>query len=65
MKGYVKKLRHCFNHKQPTKPVHSPFKAAPKVYGAKAQNTVKEEVSPNLSEDGINIVQQIIGVCLY
>ena len=65
MKAYIKKLRQHFNHKLPKKPVHSRFKAAPKVYGAKAQNTVKEEVSSKLSDDGINIVQQIVGVCLY
>ena len=58
-KGCVTKLRQQFNHKMPTKPVHSPYKVAPKVYGAEAHNTIEEEASTELTKDGINIVQQI------
>ena len=65
MKGYVKKLRQRFNHKTPTKPVHSPYKATPKVYGADAQNTITEDTSPKLKDKDVNIVQQVVGVCLY
>ena len=36
-----------------------------KIYGAATQNTIQENTSPNLSGKGINIVQQVIGVCLY
>ena len=42
MRGYVAKLRQRFNHKMPKKQVHSSYKAALKVYGAEAQNTIKE-----------------------
>ena len=65
MKGYVTKLRQRFNHKTPLKPVHSPCKAAPKIYGADAQNAIKEDVAPKLIDKGINIVQQVVGICLY
>ena len=65
MKGYVTKLRQRFNHKMPSKPVHSPYKAAPKIYGADAQKTIIEDVSPKLTDKGINIVQQVVGICLY
>ena len=65
MKGYVAKLRQRFNHKIPSKPVHSPYKAVPKMNGAAAQNTVQEDTSPKLTDKGINIVQQVVGVCLY
>ena len=60
MKGYyVTKLRQTFNHKMPSKPVHSLYKAAPKIHGAEAQNTIKEDISPKLTDKGINIVQQV------
>ena len=65
MKGYVTKLRQRFNHKTPLKPVHSPCKAAPIIYGADAQNAIKEDVAPKLIDKGINIVQQVVGICLY
>ena len=65
MKGYVAKLRQRFNHKMPAKLVHSPYKAAPKIYGADAQNTIKDVISPKLTDKGINVVQQVVGICLY
>ena len=65
MKGYVASLRQRFNHKMPDKPVHSPYKAAPKVYGTDAQNTIKEEDSPRSTDEDTHIVQQVVGVCLY
>ena len=49
----------------PSKPVHSPYKAAPKIYGADAQNTIKEDFSPKLTDKGINSVQQVVEICLY
>ena len=65
MPDYVQTLRQRFGHKMPDKPEFSPFKAAPKVYGATAQNTKLVEKSPLVDEKGINIVQQVVGVCLY
>ena len=32
---------------------------------ADAQNIIKEEISPKLTDKGINIVQQVVGICLY
>ena len=49
----------------PAKPVHSPYKTAPKIYGADAQKTIKEVISPKLTDKGINVVQQVVGTCLY
>ena len=65
MAGYVTKLRQRFNHKMPAKPVHSPYKAPRKVYGKAAQDTIKEDESPKLDEKKVNLVQQVVGVCVY
>ena len=65
MVGYVTKLRQSFNHKMPSRPVHSPYRAPKKVYGKTAQDTIKEDKSPKLSDKEVNIVQQVVGVCLY
>ena len=65
MPGYVGKLRQRFNHKSPNAPQHSPYKAAAKGIGAGVQNTVPDDESAKLSEKQINIVQQIVGVCMY
>ena len=58
MPGYVFKLRTRFNHKTPKTPVHSPYKAPPKVYRAAAQDVLKDINSPKLNDEGINIIQQ-------
>ena len=47
------------------KPVYSPYRAPKKVYGKEAQNTIKEDTSPKLDAKQINIIQQVVGVCLY
>ena len=36
-----------------------------KVYGAAAQDTIVSDDSAKLNEDQINLIQQVIGVCLY
>ena len=50
MPGNVQKLRQRFWHKMPRKPEFSSFKAAPKVYGATAQNSRMIEELPLLDE---------------
>ena len=58
MPGYVGKLRQRFNHKTPNNQQHSPFKAAAKVFGAGAQDTVPGDNSPKLNDKQVNVVQQ-------
>ena len=65
MPGYVAKLRARFNNKTPEKPVNSPYKERAKVYGAAAQDVIEDINSPKVNEKGINIVQQVVEVCLY
>ena len=65
MPGYVSELRTRFNHKLTKQPVHSPYKARLKVYGTTAQDVLEGIESPKLNADGINIIQQVVGVCLY
>ena len=49
----------------PAKPVHSPYKAPRRVYGKAAKDTIKEDGSPKLDEKKVNLIQQVVGVCLY
>ena len=65
MSGYVSKLRTRFNHRLPRKPVHSPYKARPKVFGGAAPYILEDIESPKLNEEGFNLIQQVIGVCVY
>ena len=65
MQGYVAKLRQRFNHKAPSKPVHSPYKAPKRVYGKDAQNAIPEDDTPELDDEKVNLIQQIVGVCMY
>ena len=65
MNGYVSKLQQRFSHKMPKNPQHSPYRAPKKVYGAAAQDTIVPDDSAKLNDDQINLIQQVIGVCLY
>ena len=65
MPGYVAKLRARFNNKTPEKPVNSLYKAKTKVYGAATQDVIADIDSLKLNEKGINIVKQVVVVCLY
>ena len=65
MPGYVKKLLARFKHKKPTKPVDSPYKAPPRVYGKAAQDPIPVDSSPKLDEKGKLRIQQVLGTCLY
>ena len=35
------------------------------MYGAAAQDVLEDINSPKLNDEGINIIQQVVGVCLY
>ena len=65
MPGYVDKVCLRFKHELPQKPQHSPYKAAPKVYGVAAQNTIPDNESPKLDEERRKVVQQVIGSVPY
>ena len=65
MIGHVTKLRQQFNHKMPSSPVHSPYRAPKKMCDKAEQDTIKEDKSPKLDAEEVNIVQQVVGVCLY
>ena len=65
MPGYVEKLLARFKHERPKKPVDSPYKAPPRVFGKDAQNLIPIDSSPKLDEKGKLCIQQVLGTCLY
>ena len=65
MPGYVEKMLKRFKHKKPDKPVHSPYKAQPKKYGASAQDPIPPDTAPTLNEDGKRHIQRVVGAILY
>ena len=59
--GFVKKLLHRLQHPTPSKPQHAPAKAVPINYGAKHQEAIPEDTTPQLSEEGIRRIQRAVG----
>ena len=65
MDNYIANLRVKYNHPDPRKPQHSPYKYALIIYGAKVQYAAKYDDSPTLEDDGILCVQSIAGALLF
>ena len=65
MPNYISKLRHRFNHREPSKPEHSPYKAPPRKYGLGAQDPIPPDDTAKIDEKRVRAVQQVIGGCLY
>jgi len=65
MPGYIEKLLARFEHKQPTKPQHSPHAAPPQSFGQTAQNPVEHDTLPILPPPRIKRIQQIVGTIMY
>ena len=57
----MKNALHQLQHPSPTKPQHAPAKAVPINYGAKHQDAVPEDTTPQLSEEGIKRIQKAVG----
>ena len=65
MDAYITNRRVKFNHADPKKPQHSPYKHAPIIYGAKIQYAAKADDSAPLDKAGILRVQSIVGALLF
>jgi hypothetical protein len=65
MPGYIKKALARFKHTAPKKQQHSPFRCAPKKYGAAAQEPLPHDDSPKTDKKGIKRIQQLVGTILY
>eukprot|EP00804_Cyclotella_cryptica_P013280 CCRYP_007043-RA/>CCRYP_007043-RA protein AED:0.39 eAED:0.39 QI:0/0/0/1/0/0/3/0/598 len=64
MPDYVRSALHKFAHPQPTRPQHSPYKAAPITYGSTTQENLTDDMPP-LSPDKIKFIQQVVGTFLF
>jgi len=65
MPGYVKKLLHKLQHKQPAKPEHNPHTWKPPKYGQHAQYVEPTPDLPILPPQRIKRIQKILGSLLY
>ena len=59
--GFVQKALHQLQHPTPAKPQHAPAKAVPINYGAKPQEAIPEDTTPQSSEEGIRRIQRAVG----
>ena len=64
MDDYIANLRVKYDHPDPRKPQHSPYKHTPIIYGTKLQYASEDNDSPTLDADGILRVQSILGALL-
>eukprot|EP00804_Cyclotella_cryptica_P009897 CCRYP_014166-RA/>CCRYP_014166-RA protein AED:0.44 eAED:0.44 QI:0/-1/0/1/-1/1/1/0/170 len=65
MEDYIDAVLTKYIHQRPKRPVLSPYKAAPIIYGAKIQYTDEADTSPALDILGIKRIQGIVGALLY
>ena len=65
MEDCIANLRVKFNHADPRKPQHSPYKNSPIIYGAKIQYAAKDDDSAPLDKAGILRVQSIVGALMF
>ena len=65
MDNYIANLRVKYDHPEPRKPQHSPYKHTPIIYGAKVQYAAKDDDIPPLDADGILRVKSIVGALLF
>ena len=63
--GYVQRKRKKYQHKDPQKPQHSPYQAAPIIYGAKTQTPVPSDTTAPLDDEQIHVVQDIVGTFVW
>eukprot|EP00804_Cyclotella_cryptica_P006569 CCRYP_021175-RA/>CCRYP_021175-RA protein AED:0.46 eAED:0.46 QI:0/-1/0/1/-1/1/1/0/211 len=65
MDDYIETVLTKYNHQRPKRPVLSPYKAAPIIYGTKVLYTDEANTSPALDVLGIKRIQGIVGTLLY
>ena len=65
MPGYVKKALERFQHPAPKRPQHSPYAWTAPNYGSAVQYAADEDTSEPLLADGIQRLQEIVGVFLF
>jgi hypothetical protein len=63
--GYVQQKLTKWQHPNPKKPQHSPYQAAPIVYGTKVQQPVPSDVTAPLTDAQIKHVQEIVGAFIW
>ena len=65
MPGFIERALLRFHHEMPTRPQHSPHRAAPPLYSKQQQLTPKPNTTPLLDAANNKTTQEIIGTLLY
>jgi hypothetical protein len=65
MPKYIVKQLQRYKHVSPTRPKYCPLYPQPKHYGSAAQQPIKPDTSPPLSNKDIKQVQHVIGSIFY
>ena len=65
MPGYFKKALQRYKHIRSKRTQYSPYPAAPKVFGAAAQEPAPDDEAPEATEDEVTYIQQVVGTILY
>ena len=63
--GYVSRKLVKYQHPTPKTPQHSPYQAAPIVYGAKVQTPIPSDKTDLLSDDQVKRIQDIVGSFIW
>ena len=64
MPNYVSEALHKFQHPAPYRPEHAPHAWTKPAYGQRQQFVTPHNDSDLLDQDGINRVQQVVGIPL-
>ena len=65
MPGFIERALLRFNHDIPTRPQHSPHRAAQPTYGKQQQLTPEPDTTPLLDASDNKTIQEIVGTLLY
>ncbi|KAL7482175.1 hypothetical protein ACHAW6_007870 [Cyclotella cf. meneghiniana] len=64
MPDYARNALVKFGHVNPSRPQHSPYKAAPITYGATRRENMTDDTPP-ISSEQIKFIQQVVGTFLF
>ena len=65
MPGYILKTLQKYKHIRSKRTQYSPYPAAPRTYGAAAQDPMPDDDTPEATEEEVKYIQQVVGTILY
>ena len=65
MPGYIKKALLRYKHERSARIQYSPYPAAPRTFGATAQDPFPDDDEPEATKEEVTYIQQVVGTILY